>query len=491
MKLYKLNIRGNILNVINSFLFNRKVKLIINKYQGSARCCGSYGVPQGSVLSPLLFIIFISDMFHLAQHTPACKEYTSIYKYADDGSIAITHEDPIECHKIAQQMCDNLSHWCNMWRLKVNCDTNKTECLVIKPPSKKQTCDYSFPNLKINGKEIKYVQSTTVLGVTIDDKLTFQQHSNRKIQQCWFTWYNITKNSTRYKGLNVSSLVILFRSVVLTKLLYAAPVWLKHNLHRFRNFFARVCLKISGATHYPSQSLTLLAMGLEPLSVHYDIVATKFVLKALNSDTNMRSMMLQIEGSRHHPFYHHIVLARRYLQSKDGTILHRRPRQHTSLGEIDNSLTQYSKDGIEEFKMILWKEFLTSEADGKLVDLFTLSSFSIPKLQVRNRKFLFPRTSKRETDTKVMDLLHGHSLSFSSFKHSVRCNINPNCESCEPGVKDDNLHQLLDCPRYNSSYREPLRELSGSPNTCLSIVLEASKQQVTCFRNMAQIIVKL
>ena len=55
---------------------------------------------------------------------------------------------------------------------------------------------------------------------------------------------------------NASSLRMLFKSVVLTKLLYAAPIWLKENLDTFKDFYSRVLLKISGATHHPPKEIT-------------------------------------------------------------------------------------------------------------------------------------------------------------------------------------------------------------------------------------------
>ena len=412
-------------------------------------------------------------------------EFTNIYKYADDGSITITHTDPKSCYNITQKMCEHLSEWCNKWRLKVNCDKNKTECLIIKPLNEKEgnTIPYTFPNLKINGKEINYVQKTKVLGLVVDEKLNFESHANEKIRQCWYTWHRITRNTTRFYGLNISSLVILFKCVVLTKLLYAAPVWMKHNLHRFNHFYSRVCLKISGATHFPAQNLTLLAMGLEPLSVLYDVLATKFSLKSLHSDTNMRGLMLQIEESKDHPFHHHIVLVKKYLNHHNCENTYTRGLE--LLSQMEESTTHYTKDDIDNFKNVLWKDFLIQANNEKIVDMLTLSSLSSINFNPTNHKQLFPRTASRKTDTKIMDLLHGHSLAFNSFRYTLKLIMEKSCNLC--GVKDDNLHQLMDCVKFNSSYREPLMELNRE-SLSMSIILAANTNQVTCFRNMAQII---
>ena len=62
MKLKNIGVDGPLLHVIDSFLCSRKVSLKVNNYQGLHRACGLFGLPQGSGLSPLRFIIFISDI---------------------------------------------------------------------------------------------------------------------------------------------------------------------------------------------------------------------------------------------------------------------------------------------------------------------------------------------------------------------------------------------------------------------------------------------
>jgi hypothetical protein len=435
-------------------------------------------------------------MFRQAQLTGACCKHTTVYKYADDGSIAITHQDPKECHRIAQQLCVHLSHWCAKWRLIVNCNKNKTECLIIRPRSRKSSClttqaqsdNYCPTKLSISGKNIEYVRDTTVLGLVVDDNLAYTKHANQKIQQCWFAWYNISKNTTRYRGLNVSSLVILFRAIVLSKLLYAAPVWLKTQLHKFKDLYSRVCLKISGSTHFPQQNLALLAMGLEPLSVHYELIVTKFVLKSLNLDDSMKSILLQIESTRSHPFFHHIVLAQQYISGKKDPLLttvSQRKNRTTSLVEADKGITHYTKEDMVAFKGKLWNELLSQDetyAAYTNENVFSTHVFSL------NSKRLFCRTSSRITDTKVMAAIHGHSRQFKSFRYSLGLEDNQFCDIC-PTSPDTNVHQLLDCPKYNAtSMRDPLNNLSDDPkHFTWALLCDANQNQINCFRALAQI----
>ena len=365
--------------------------------------------------------------------------------------------------------------------------------MIIKPlkrskPLASQDNTYSaFANLTINGKGISYVQNTTVLGLCMDDKLTSVKHATRKLQQCWHTWYGISKNTTRHRGLNISSLVILFKTIVLSKLLYAAPVWLNNQAHIFKKFYSRVCLKISGSTHFPQQNLALVSMGLEPLSVRYDVMVVKFILKSLHSDGNMNGMILQIEGSRTHPFYHHTSLVKKYLKYKDNSISFGRSSVTPSLAEIDESFMYYTKADMEHFKSLLWNELLGREESFMMAQdrHGTSSSPTVPMMLINIHKQLFHRTSSRMTDTKVMIMIHGHSRHFNSFKHSLGLNSGPLCNSC--GIQDNNLHQLLECPKYNSTYREPLQTLI-TDSTIWTLILEADAEQISCFRNMAQII---
>lgn len=260
----------------------------------------------------------------------------------------------------------------------------------------------------------------------LDQKLSFQKHAKKKLKQCWFEWYKITKNCSRFWGLNVSFQVILFKTPVLTKLLYAAPIWLRGNIEIFKKFLTKVCLKISGATHYPSQSLIQLAAGLEPLTVQLDVIVIKFTLKALFADDNMRSMLLHIGASKDHPFHEHIVLVKKYRKPEYVS----QSRVCLNLSTVNVEDMHYQKADIDNFEMHFWKEQLRGCADNKLWYLLSLFDMSDIHISVSNFKVLFSRFSKRSTDTHVMDLLHGHSLHFGSFEYVLNKQSDPNCRVC-------------------------------------------------------------
>ena len=289
-------------------------------------------------------------------------------------------------------------------------------------------------------------------------------------------------------------MTILFKTVVHTKLMYAAPVWLQEaNQNSFKDFYARVCLKISGSTHYPPQSLTLIAIGLEPIAVSYNIICTKFMLKALTSDFNMRGLIYQLEENRSHPFFHHIELVKKYIQSKDSLATFTRTGSYRYISQVDPTMLRYNKDDINNFKAIIWAEHINNDISSKnavsnLSDPIVLDQWLHKKLTVH--KYLFPRSSKKNIDTKVLALIHGHDLSFNSFRYAIGVNPTPFCSTCL-SEKDTNLHQLLQCPNYNCHYRNELASLPFSTvNLGLAVLLYADTVQISCFRILAQIIIK-
>ena len=477
VKLEKYLIQGKILRVIHNFLHARKVRLKINSHLGYARLCGQFGLPQGSILSPLLFILYVSDMLSRDQLPSECHSNSNLFKYADDGSVAVSHINPIYAHLIMQKMCQYLYVWCSKWKLIPNCDINKTECIIIAPNTSIGNFGHTFVPLKIGRKQINYASQSTVLGLTIDSELTFKNHANFKLRQCWFAWHKITCNSNRYRGLNASSLRMLFKTIVLTKLLYAAPIWLRENLGVYKDFYARVILKISGATHHPPQKITSVALGIPPLELAYKMVTVKFIIKALTSDALMQGLILQLEDSRTHRFYHHIDMTRHFLSWKatSNKISRNRINLLTCIGD---GVVNYSKEEMTGFLEHCWG--LHNYFDGTISE----EAFEFNKISCIS-KLLLPRHSHRITDTKVISLLHGHDNCFKAFESRVTGNDDPFCSSCS--TPDNRHHRTFECPLYNCAYRDALQHHSNSSQPMWSMIAEGNAKVLSAFRCLAQL----
>ena len=111
-KLYAYGIRGNLLNWINSFLKDRKQKVIINGEE-SAWADVLSGIPQGSVLGPALFLIFINDL------PDSIANFVKIF--ADDTKVysTISTISDSDCNKLQGDLIQS-SDWSDIWELRFN-----------------------------------------------------------------------------------------------------------------------------------------------------------------------------------------------------------------------------------------------------------------------------------------------------------------------------------------------------------------------------------
>ena len=165
--IHKLNhygIRGEALSWISSYLKNRKQYVEINNNNSSLTVIEN-GVPQGSVLGPLLFLLYINDITHVSQ-------VLTFYLFADDTSVFFSHKNIKDLESIVNQELKKLSDWLIANKLTLN--VLKSNVVLFK--SKNSPNNLSI-NLEINNSKLEENLSAKYLGIIIDHKLTFCQET--------------------------------------------------------------------------------------------------------------------------------------------------------------------------------------------------------------------------------------------------------------------------------------------------------------------------
>lgn len=156
--MFKLGIRGSCLEWFRSYLSDRSQYVSVNNCDSDELPIKS-GVPQGSVLGPLLFLLYINDM-------AACSRELRFIHFADDTTAVIQSDSLAEVCTIANRELASLDRWLSSNRLSLNVD--KTSCMIISNLNK----ELPF-NITIRNNPISLVKSAKFLGVIIDDRLSF------------------------------------------------------------------------------------------------------------------------------------------------------------------------------------------------------------------------------------------------------------------------------------------------------------------------------
>ena len=151
-KLASFGISGSLLRWFKSYLSNRKQRVIINGQESDWQHTTA-GVPQGSILGPLLFLVFVNDIVDNLKTTP--------FIFADDTSLMEAISDPRHSFVKANQDLATLSKWASQWQVTFN--ALKTEYMIISLKPFPPDC----PELVLNGTQITQVTSPTHLGLNI------------------------------------------------------------------------------------------------------------------------------------------------------------------------------------------------------------------------------------------------------------------------------------------------------------------------------------
>ena len=242
-KAEKYGIKGNIIGWIEAFLNNRTQCVNVNGHKSSSAPVTS-GIPQGSVLGPILFVIYINDL-------PEMMSAGSIaFLFADDTKMF----RQIKCSNdlaIQQEDVRKAVEWSNIWLLKFHPDKcvhlglgkNKTIDSTYHPnvngyPLKRKICEKDVPkkfendlcnhkyHYDMDGHILKRSNCEKDIGVHIDTELNFHEHINKAVNKA-----NRIMGITRktFACLRNSTFLPIFKGLVRPLLEYGAPVWSPHH----------------------------------------------------------------------------------------------------------------------------------------------------------------------------------------------------------------------------------------------------------------------
>ena len=231
-KLHELGLADTSTSLINSYMTNRTFCMADEKELKYELSCG---VPQGSILGPLLFIMYIYDMTEITKEN-------KIIVYADDTTVLVKGRNLIE----TKQHCnDIISRFYNYFTLnKLSINLSKTKYMVFKPrfhgKKRKRLFDTSGLSIKMDDIELEQVSSLRFLGVILNDKLTWDNHKQyiyNKVCRSLGILYKC-----KYAMREVET-IKMYKAFIQPYFLYAIEIW-GHTVHSDNDILNKLQSKI-------------------------------------------------------------------------------------------------------------------------------------------------------------------------------------------------------------------------------------------------------
>ena len=282
-KLEHYGIRGLALSWFRSYLCNRTQFVEIGRCR-SKHASIKYGVPQGSVLGPLLFLIYINDIIHSST-------LFSYSLFADDTSLLVTDRTVENLLRVANLEIKKLYAWfcCN----KLLLNLQKTKCVIFRSKGKKLpdriTC------LQIGGHDVEPSANVMFLGLCIDEHLSWKKHLDTvctKVSRSVGVIYRLKFI------LPEMILITIYNSIILPYLNYCNVAWgntFKSYLDKLRVLQKKAVRLITNSHYIHPSSPLFLRLKMLPLSelVLFNCVLFMFKLQSIPHECTLTKLFLK------------------------------------------------------------------------------------------------------------------------------------------------------------------------------------------------------
>ena len=268
-KMVDSNINDGLIHLIHNYLENRQFKVHVKGIDSQTESIKS-GVPQGSILGPMLFNLYINDMPHNNIHNNS-----HLHIFADDTLITGQSRQPTLATRQVQQNLNQVEKWLEKWRLTINID----KCQAVLYTKRHSLYRRLPPPLKLNGQEINWNTEAKYLGVILDQKLLFKSHINWIRARAFGrlkTLYPIINNKTH---LNLKTALTLYKTLLRPIITYACPVWgnaSKTHIQKLQVFQNKVLYTITKLPNFIPIWLLHEETHMETISEYIEKSMTRF-----------------------------------------------------------------------------------------------------------------------------------------------------------------------------------------------------------------------
>jgi len=270
LKTYTHN--NDTVKLLASFVTDRTQRVYVNG-QYSRDGTLNFGVPQGSILGPLFFCIFINDLpLHITNTNVSCE------LFADDSSLHSSSKQLDQVQSDLQQGINDVVEWCDLNKMTLH--PNKSNSMVITSRQKHQRAPLIL-NLKLHADPIEQVTSHRVLGITVDQELRWDVHINniRKILS-----KNLYLLSRLQPFVDKEGLKMFFVAHCQSFLNYASTVWSSASDNHIKklNSLHRRGAKLIIEDPYLSTDDKLKAANILPLRRQFEFNISLLMYKLLH-----------------------------------------------------------------------------------------------------------------------------------------------------------------------------------------------------------------
>ena len=211
-KMQQTQIPPTIVKYISNYIKGRTQFTLLNGCRSKPKNTKT-GVPQGGVLSPILFNLYMADL-------PAPPPRVQTVTYADDITVLSTHTNPTIAQFQVQQYLEDIYAWTKQNQLSLNASKTTTTLFTPDPAQYSMTL-----SLQINNEILPTIKNPKILGLTLDPKLNFSAHIQNTLKRASQTINMLKALTSTHWGKSKETLTVTYKTITRPIVEYASTIW--------------------------------------------------------------------------------------------------------------------------------------------------------------------------------------------------------------------------------------------------------------------------